>query len=51
MGGVVVAVVKVFATKPNNLNSIPRTHMIAGENLFLNIVPRAPHECMHTYIY
>lgn len=30
--------VKALATEPNNLNSIPRTYMVKGENLDLQVV-------------
>lgn len=31
--------VKALTTKPDDLNSIPRTHMVVGEKLVLKVVP------------
>lgn len=40
---------KVFATKPDDWNSIPRTHMVGGEHnskLFSDL-----HVCVHTHMH
>lgn len=51
--------VKLFATKPEGLGLMSRTHMLAGEDRFLNIVLWLPHAhsdivtyiqmCVHAY--
>jgi hypothetical protein len=35
--------VQVFATKPDDLSSIPRNHTVEGVNQLLKVVPCPPH--------
>lgn len=42
--------IKTLATKPDDLNSIPRNHMREGENQLLQIVLWLPHNCYERHI-
>lgn len=43
--------VNVLATKPNGLNSIPKTHIVKRENRFPQIVLWPPHMLQHMWPY
>lgn len=47
--------VKVLASKPGDLSSIPKTHVMGGENQLTKVVLQPPHTfpgtCAPTYIH
>lgn len=40
--------VQVLAAKPHDVSSVPRTHMVKGENGLCQVELRPPHVCTHT---
>lgn len=47
-----IQLVKELALKPDDLSLIPEIHVVEGENQFLPIVLRCPHECtVHVHPY
>lgn len=42
---------QVLATKPDDRSSIPGTHMVEGENQFLQVVLQLPHARASTFTH